>query len=49
MNLDPFDQYDDEELWRVLEVVHLKSFISGLQDGLLHSVLEGGENFRYWK
>ncbi|XP_031568469.1 multidrug resistance-associated protein 1-like [Actinia tenebrosa] len=44
MNLDPFNHHDDEELWRVLEVVHLKSYVSGLQDGLQYTVQEGGDN-----
>jgi ATP-binding cassette, subfamily C (CFTR/MRP), member 1 len=29
MNLDPFDAYTDDELWRSLEHVHLKSFVKG--------------------
>ena len=45
-NLDPFNKHSDEELWKVLEVSHLKNFISGLNDGLQHTVSEGGENLR---
>ncbi|KAL0104453.1 hypothetical protein PUN28_017289 [Cardiocondyla obscurior] len=44
MNLDPFDCYSDEEIWRALEHAHLKSFIENLPSGLLHEVSEGGEN-----
>ncbi|KAL3972082.1 interferon, gamma-inducible protein 30 [Sarotherodon galilaeus] len=44
MNLDPFDKFSDEEIWRVLELSHLKSYVSGLQEGLQHEVAEGGEN-----
>uniref|UniRef100_A0A669DGK9 ABC-type glutathione-S-conjugate transporter n=1 Tax=Oreochromis niloticus TaxID=8128 RepID=A0A669DGK9_ORENI len=44
MNLDPFDKFSDEEIWRVLELSHLKSYVSGLQEGLQHKVAEGGEN-----
>ncbi|KAM9364701.1 ATP-binding cassette sub-family C member 2 [Pholidichthys leucotaenia] len=44
MNLDPFDRFSDEEIWRVLELSHLKGYVSGLQDGLQHEVAEGGEN-----
>ncbi|XP_076852199.1 multidrug resistance-associated protein 1-like isoform X2 [Brachyhypopomus gauderio] len=44
MNLDPFDRYSDEEVWRALELAHLKSFVSGLPDKLQHECSEGGEN-----
>ncbi|XP_042361797.1 multidrug resistance-associated protein 1 isoform X2 [Plectropomus leopardus] len=44
MNLDPFDSYSDEEIWRALEYSHLKSFVSGLPDKLNHECSEGGEN-----
>uniref|UniRef100_A0A8C5GHF6 ABC-type glutathione-S-conjugate transporter n=1 Tax=Gouania willdenowi TaxID=441366 RepID=A0A8C5GHF6_GOUWI len=44
MNLDPFDRVSDEDIWRVLELSHLKDFVSGLKDRLQHEVAEGGEN-----
>ncbi|XP_074531508.1 ATP-binding cassette sub-family C member 2 [Halichoeres trimaculatus] len=44
MNLDPFDRFSDEEIWRVLELSHLKDYVGGLQEGLQHEVAEGGEN-----
>uniref|UniRef100_A0AAY4BSN2 Multidrug resistance-associated protein 1 n=1 Tax=Denticeps clupeoides TaxID=299321 RepID=A0AAY4BSN2_9TELE len=44
MNLDPFDGYTDEEVWRTLELAHLKNFVSGLPDKLNHECAEGGEN-----
>nr|KAG5700435.1 hypothetical protein BaRGS_010348 [Batillaria attramentaria] len=28
MNLDPFDQYTDEQIWRALEHAHLKKFVT---------------------
>uniref|UniRef100_A0A4W4HCM0 ABC-type glutathione-S-conjugate transporter n=1 Tax=Electrophorus electricus TaxID=8005 RepID=A0A4W4HCM0_ELEEL len=34
MNLDPFDAYSDEEVWKALELAHLKNFVSGLPDKL---------------
>ena len=46
-NLDPFEKYSDDELWRILELSHLKKFVSGLKQGLLHPVAEEGENLRY--
>lgn len=48
MNLDPFDSYSDEEIWRALEFSHLKNFVSGLPDKLSHECSEGGENLRYY-
>lgn len=47
MNLDPFEEFSNDELWRALEHAHLKAFVSGLKDGLEHQCSEGGENLRY--
>lgn len=47
LNLDPFDSHTDEELWKILELSHLKNFVSGLEQGLLHPVTEEGGNLRY--
>ncbi|XP_055876897.1 multidrug resistance-associated protein 1-like isoform X3 [Biomphalaria glabrata] len=44
MNLDPFDKHPDEQIWSALEHAHLKSFVSGLEKGLLFECSEGGEN-----
>ncbi|XP_078519306.1 multidrug resistance-associated protein 1-like isoform X2 [Lissotriton helveticus] len=44
MNLDPFDSYSEEDLWKALELAHLKSFVVGLPDKLDHACSEGGEN-----
>ncbi|XP_072882594.1 ATP-binding cassette sub-family C member 3-like isoform X2 [Hemitrygon akajei] len=44
MNLDPFDQYSDEEVWRVLELSHLKQYVHNQPAGLEHECSEGGEN-----
>ena len=46
-NLDPFDKYSDEELWRVLELSHLDYFTSCLVEGLHHPIADGGENLRF--
>ena len=46
MNLDPFEQYSDEQLWSVLELAHLKEFVSGVSDQLEYECTEGGENLR---
>ncbi|KAM6054990.1 multidrug resistance-associated protein 1 isoform 2-T2 [Chlamydotis macqueenii] len=44
MNLDPFDQHSDEDIWRSLELAHLKTFVSSLPDKFNHECAEGGEN-----
>lgn len=44
MNLDPFDQYTDEEVWKALELAHLKAYVQELPERLQHVVSEGGEN-----
>ena len=45
-NLDPFDKYTDNEVWKCLESAHLKDFVLTLDDQLLHQIAEGGENLR---
>uniref|UniRef100_T1GCH9 ABC-type glutathione-S-conjugate transporter n=1 Tax=Megaselia scalaris TaxID=36166 RepID=T1GCH9_MEGSC len=44
LNLDPFDTKSDEELWKALELAHLKTFVKSLTAGLNHEISEGGEN-----
>lgn len=43
-NLDPFEQYSDDLIWKVLDLSHLKFFVSAQPLGLLHAITEGGEN-----
>ena len=47
MNLDPFNDYTDEEIWDALEQVNMKSFIENLDKQLLFECTESGENFRF--
>jgi ATP-binding cassette subfamily C (CFTR/MRP) protein 4 len=44
-NLDPFDEYSDEDLWKALEEVELKEAVSELAGGLSAHMSEGGSNF----
>ena len=46
VNLDPFELYSDEDVWRALESAHLRNFVSGLTEKLEYSIAEGGENLR---
>jgi ABC-type multidrug transport system fused ATPase/permease subunit len=44
-NLDRFHQYEDAELWQVLERVHLAAYIKSLPLALMTPVSECGRNF----
>ncbi|XP_047432400.1 ATP-binding cassette sub-family C member 4-like [Mugil cephalus] len=44
-NLDPFNQHTDEELWRALEEVQLKSVVEELPAKLETVLAESGSNF----
>lgn len=44
-NLDPLKIHTDYEIWRALELAHLKSHILSLESGLDYQVSEYGENF----
>ncbi|KAK5637847.1 hypothetical protein RI129_000155 [Pyrocoelia pectoralis] len=43
-NLDPFEEYEDKDLWNVLKEVELKDFFASLPQGLCHGINQGGTN-----
>ncbi|XP_048752627.2 ATP-binding cassette sub-family C member 3-like isoform X3 [Ostrea edulis] len=45
MNVDPMDEYTDEEIWNALEHAHLKSYVQSLSTGLDSECGERGDNF----
>lgn len=44
-NLDPFNEYTDQEIWSALEAVSLKNVVLDLDGGLEGIVAESGQNF----
>ncbi|XP_066541768.1 multidrug resistance-associated protein 5 [Hoplias malabaricus] len=44
-NLDPFNQYSEEQIWDALEKTHMKECVSQLPLKLESEVVENGENF----
>ncbi|XP_006177042.1 canalicular multispecific organic anion transporter 2 [Camelus ferus] len=44
MNLDPFGNYSEEDMWRALELSHLHTFVTSQPAGLDFQCSEGGEN-----
>jgi ABC-type multidrug transport system fused ATPase/permease subunit len=45
--LDPFEEYDDQQIWTALDKANLKKFVENLENTLLFECLEGGENLRF--
>ncbi|XP_055860701.1 multidrug resistance-associated protein 1-like isoform X2 [Biomphalaria glabrata] len=44
MNLDPFNEFSDDDIWTALERSHLKVFVSQLPDQLMYPCGEEGQN-----
>lgn len=44
MNLDPYGNYSESELWNVIELTNLKDYVSCLENKLDYECSEGGEN-----
>ncbi len=47
VNLDPFGEYSDEQIWSSLEDAYLKDFVRSLDKKLEFECTEGGENLRF--
>jgi ABC-type multidrug transport system fused ATPase/permease subunit len=47
MNLDPFDQYTDDQIWTALESVNIKDYVLNIKEKLNYKFAEGGDNLRY--
>ena len=45
-NIDPFDQFDEIQLWNALEQVNLKTVVENLEKKLEFQCSEGGDNLR---
>lgn len=39
MNVDPFDEFSDEEIWKALRHAHLKSYVKGKIDNFLINII----------
>ncbi|XP_046565290.1 multidrug resistance-associated protein 1-like [Haliotis rubra] len=44
MNLDPFNEFSDTEIWRSLDRAHLRRFVVEVPGQLMYECGEGGEN-----
>jgi len=44
-NLDPFNEYSDNEIWNALEMVQLRDVVVGFESKLEQKCEEGGSNF----
>jgi ABC-type multidrug transport system fused ATPase/permease subunit len=43
-NLDPAEVHDDVELWKALELAHLKDHVKSMEGRLSARITEGGSN-----
>ncbi|KAI1697770.1 ABC transporter transmembrane region domain-containing protein [Ditylenchus destructor] len=43
-NLDPFNEFSDDQVWSAIEKAYLKDFVMGFENQLLHDISEGGNN-----
>ncbi|KAI1710035.1 ABC transporter transmembrane region domain-containing protein [Ditylenchus destructor] len=43
-NLDPFNEFSDDQVWSAIEKAYLKDFVMGFENQLLHEISESGNN-----
>ncbi|KAI1703364.1 ABC transporter transmembrane region domain-containing protein [Ditylenchus destructor] len=43
-NIDPFNDFSDDQVWSAIEKAYLKDFVMGFENQLLHEISEGGNN-----
>ncbi|DAZ92485.1 TPA: hypothetical protein N0F65_012715 [Lagenidium giganteum] len=43
--MDPFDEFEDAQIWSAFDKVELKDMVSGLENQLSYELSENGENF----
>lgn len=47
LNIDPFGEHEDDQLWEALRLAHLRDYFESQPEGLSYLIAEGGENLRY--
>merc|ERR1719356_2172863 len=45
--MDPFDEYEDEAVWKALKAVQLSSHVSTFDNGLLEEIKQDGDNLSF--
>merc|ERR1719433_2418801 len=46
-NIDPFELFDDEQIWEALRLVHMEDYVRGLVGALDYSVTGEGSNLSF--
>lgn len=46
LNLDPFNEHSEKEVWRAVEMSHLGAFVKAQTETLQYAIDEGGSNLR---
>lgn len=46
-NLDPFGNFDDQQLWSAIKQAHLEATVREFEKKLEHEIAENGSNLRF--